>query len=501
MGNKSFFKNTFLLTASNITTGLLGFIFSVTLSKVLGAEGVGLYSLVMPIYNLFIALMTAGVVAAISQVTAVYFQKGDGFNLKRTIRNIGGLNFSWASIVAIVVFFLTPLISQFIINDGRTLGALRVICPAMVCIALSNILKGFFLGTSEIVMPALIDILEKAMRTVILVGLVFFFKAKTISSLVTIAYVAMCIGELQSLLLLFIYYLFASRKLPQKTTYVERRSQLLFDVLKVSVPLCLNGFLTSIFAAITTLIIPRRLIVAGFSYSTALSMIGKFSGMALAIVTFPLIVVSSINSLLIPDLSQTLSNKNYYNASRRIKQVLKIALILGLFTLVLCHVVPNELGQLLFNRTDLGLYIKVCALSAPIMFTAVTMFGILNGLSKQGTILKNSIIIEIFEITSLFILLSIPSINILGYGITMIISYSVNLFINFRVVRKNIDIDIKFSTVAFYIAFAFVALYILKALASVCASLSMGIKTLIILLFAVLIFSALAFFALLNDEE
>ena len=70
MEKDNFFKNSFFLTASNITTGLLGFIFSIYLSKLIGAEGIGLYGIIMPIYNLFICLMTAGIIAAISKLSA-----------------------------------------------------------------------------------------------------------------------------------------------------------------------------------------------------------------------------------------------------------------------------------------------------------------------------------------------------------------------------------------------------------------------------------------------
>ena len=62
----NFFKNSFFLTASNITTGILGFIFSMYLGNIAGPEGLAIYGLVMPVYNLFICLMTAGIIAAIS---------------------------------------------------------------------------------------------------------------------------------------------------------------------------------------------------------------------------------------------------------------------------------------------------------------------------------------------------------------------------------------------------------------------------------------------------
>ena len=84
----NFLKNSFLLTASNITTGILGFIFSIYLSHILGAEGMGLYNLVMPIYNLFICIMSAGVSASISQISAVYCEKNEFSNLRKTIKTV-----------------------------------------------------------------------------------------------------------------------------------------------------------------------------------------------------------------------------------------------------------------------------------------------------------------------------------------------------------------------------------------------------------------------------
>ena len=107
----------------------------------------------------------------------------------------------------------------------------------------------------------------------------------------------------------------------------ERKAQLLFNVLIISLPLCLNGFLGNAFSTISTLVVPRQLVASGLDYSSALNLIGKFNGMALTIVTFPLIVVNSINTLLVPDLSQTISNGEYYNASVRIRMVLKIAFL------------------------------------------------------------------------------------------------------------------------------------------------------------------------------
>lgn len=499
MGKDNFAKNSFLLTASNITTGILGFIFSIYLSKTLGSVGMGLYSLIMPIYNLFICLMTAGIIAAISQISAVYTAKGEMNNLTKTIRSVAFFNIIWAILIGILVFFIAPLISKYGVNDVRTINAIRVTCPAMVFIALSNIFKGYFLGVSKIAIPSFIDILEKAMRIITIALLVFMFKATSLTSLVTLAYTSLAIGELQSLLLLYIYYRYVVRTVPKTKEKPERRSQLLFNVLIISLPLCINGFLGNIFGTISTLIVPHRLVAAGFESSVALGMIGKFTGMAFAIISFPMIVIGSINSLIIPDLSQTLSRGEYYNASIRIKKVLKIAFLLGLATTIICNIIPDSLGLMFFSRDDLGLYIRIGSLCAPIFFTASCTFGVLNGLNKQGIILRNSIITAIIELVCLFILVGIPQINILGYALTLFITSTITLIINMHEIKKHLELNLSKYNIFIFLLLAIFVFLTLDLIAHTILSNLFITKNLIITLGTFAIFAILSFFGIEDD--
>lgn len=72
----------------------------------------------------------------------------------------------------------------------------------------------------------------------------------------------------------------------------------------------------------------------------------------------------------------------------------------------------------------------------PIVFTSNTMYGILNGLGRQNVILRNTIITEVLEVTLLFFLTAIPSINIYGYAITMLIISSLSLCLNLYEIYK-----------------------------------------------------------------
>ena len=489
----SFYRNTFILTMSNITVGILGFVFSIYMSKVLGAEGMALYNLVMPIYNLFIAVMTAGVIASISKISAIYTATDDFGNLSKTIRTVSLFNLIWALIIGLIVFFLAPFLGNTIIKDSRTVQAIMITCPAMIFIALSNILKGYFYGTSKLMVPAFIDILEKALRIFIIAGLIYFLNAKSLSSLVTVAYIALCIGELQSLILLFIYYKKITKSMKTTPKKREGRLQLLANVLVVSLPLCLTGFLNNIFYTISALIVPRRLVFAGFEYSVALSMIGKYTGMALMIVTFPAVIIGSLNTLLIPDLSQTMSKGNYYAAAKRVRDVLKLVFLIGIGTTIICQVIPNSLGEMFYSRTDLGNYIKAASLAAPVMFLSATMYGILNGLGKQTILLRNTVITELIEILLLFILTGIPSINVYGYVISSLVVHSVSLIVNLYEVNKSIELNISLINILIFILIGVFAYYSLNIISSFLLNFNIIIKNMLVifLTFSLFVFVAL----------
>jgi stage V sporulation protein B len=85
MKRDRFLKSSLILICSNLITSIFAFIFSIILSRYLGAEGMGLYDLIMPIYDLFICLICGGMVTSISKASAVYFGKDDFSNLDGSI--------------------------------------------------------------------------------------------------------------------------------------------------------------------------------------------------------------------------------------------------------------------------------------------------------------------------------------------------------------------------------------------------------------------------------
>ena len=70
MSKNLIIKGAIILTLANIITRILGFVYRIYMSNVIGAEGMGLYQLIMPIYMLAWSISSSGFSTTISKLVA-----------------------------------------------------------------------------------------------------------------------------------------------------------------------------------------------------------------------------------------------------------------------------------------------------------------------------------------------------------------------------------------------------------------------------------------------
>ena len=442
-----FYKDTLILTISNLATGILRFVFSIILSNKLGAEGLGLFSIIMPVYDLFCCLVCGGLIVALSRKSAMLYTKNDFRNINKLMKTSFIFILFWSLLISILVYFNSRNISIYFIKDVRTINSLRLICPALIFVALSNVYKGYFYGISKAKIPAFIDIIEKAIRIAVTIGIINYLFLIDITKTVTAVYGALTVGEFISFIFLYFAFVYYRSKYKGVASKAEKNGQLLFDILIVSIPLCINGFLSSILNAACTLIVPRRLVAAGLQYDYALSLIGKFNGMALNITFFPMIIIVSMCTVLVPDISKKLSERDKLGVEERIVSVIKLSFYIGISTMIICLCIPKNLGQLFFNRNDLGSFIITSSICAPITFAAASTYSILSGLGKQGKILVNSLLVSVEDLVLLYVLAGIKQINIYSFAIALFITSTTSYMLNMWEIKKTCALTLKFRDI------------------------------------------------------
>ena len=86
----SIVAGTLLLTATGLFSQVVGFLYRIALSRLIGAETMGLYQLVMPVYSVLLSLTAVGLTVAVSTLSAKHYALGDTGAVRLTLRRALG---------------------------------------------------------------------------------------------------------------------------------------------------------------------------------------------------------------------------------------------------------------------------------------------------------------------------------------------------------------------------------------------------------------------------
>ncbi|MBR4020291.1 MAG: oligosaccharide flippase family protein, partial [Firmicutes bacterium] len=199
-------RNILTLTFANLCIGLVEFVFSLYLSRVLGAGGLGMLHLVTPINCLFLSFMTEGLVTTTSKISAGHYASGRLGLMDRSIKVFTVFSFCWSLVLVVVVFLTARPIANRFLGEPSLYYPILSTCPLMLLMSVSNIVKGHFLGLARIKVPAVINVTEKLLRFPILYLLIRFCLNRFAVPAVTFVYLCYAIGEIHSVVWLIVYY-------------------------------------------------------------------------------------------------------------------------------------------------------------------------------------------------------------------------------------------------------------------------------------------------------
>ncbi|MDF2892460.1 MAG: stage sporulation protein [Clostridia bacterium] len=414
MRKLNYIQGAFILTLTNLITGVLAFVFRILLSRSIGAEGMGVFQLVLPLYTLFITLVSGGVTTAVSKLVAEQQTKSNYKNMHKIIKICCTLFGAWSVLIAIILSFNAGFVSQYILKDTRTLYSIIIFTPAIVFISISAIIRGYFFGLQDVNPPAAIDVAEKVVRLAGLVLAVKIMLPYGIAYVCAGAMLAMAVGELVSMLLLITTYLGKKRR-SSKTSPTDSSLTIVNRILTNAIPLSVSGALVTIMEMLCAIIVPTQLIAAGFNKQSALSLYGELTGMAMPLLFFPFIIIVSLSITLVPAITASHTQRNWTVLNRQCYSSIKIAAVLGFGATALFGTFPHQLSELLFKSAHTGKLLFWLSFGCTFQFLEFTLFAISNGLGLQRKVLGYSIINVIILVLCSYILIPLPQINIYGY--------------------------------------------------------------------------------------
>ena len=408
------------LTVLAALSQALGFGYRVVLSRMVGAEVMGLYQLLMPAYSVLLSLTAVGLTACASNLSAQYLALGNPRAMEQTRRLCLGVLGGGVCILTLVVAGLYDPISVYLLGDARTQLGLVLLLPCVLLTGVENLHKHMFFGAGLVRPPALVELAEQGIRTAAVLGLLTLFLPQNPERTVGLIVVGMVVCELFSSVTLSILYhrRFDSGKNRGRG---ETPRTLLLRMGGIALPVGITSLLGNLMGAANASLIPRKLVEGGMSRADAMAEFGVICGMTMPMLSLPTVFLGALNLVVVPRLARSAALCRWDLVSRQAKGALKAASVLLLPAMAMMMVVGEELALLLFGRKEAGEYLMPLGLAVVCSCYHSVFSGILNGVGKQGQSALVSLLCDGVQLAFVFTV-ALPKVGVRGFVAGVLLS-------------------------------------------------------------------------------
>jgi len=419
---KKFFYNASLLTLTSLFMRGVALAFNVWISNKVGAEALGLFSLISGVYGFALTLATSGIALAATRMVAEALGHEDDGLVRASMRRCVCYSLFFGFLSAILLFSLAKIIGIHWLDDERTVLPLRLMAITLPLIALASCFNGYFTAVRRVAKNALSQVAEQAVKIGATVMLLTFILPSGIEYACIALVLGGALSEILSFTVMTVMYVIDKRKnIKSESSSVEGRA-VTKNLLSIALPVAFSTYARSALLSVEHALIPAGLRKSGASREHSLAAYGTLTGMVMPVILFPAALIGSFSGMTIPEISDCIArghkNRIRYIAGRVWQFCLMFSV--GVSGILICF--SEELGMCLYSSPEAGIYIKMIAPLIPIMYLDTTTDALLKGLGQQFYSMNVNIIDALLSVFLVWIL--IPRWGIGGY-IFVIISMEV----------------------------------------------------------------------------
>lgn len=417
-----------LVTFLSCFTRFVSFIFKIYLSRLLGAEILGVYQITFSLFSLFACLSMSGIPVTLSRLTAEEYALDGG-------KAVGGL-FSSAMLlslsictVIIAVLAIFPAIPKALFSDERCVKLFYVMLPMLVTSSIYSIVRGWFWGKKEFFTFSITELIEEIIKIAFTLSLLMtgiFGVTKFYSYAV-----AMIVSDIVMVVILFACFIYKGG--------VAKRPLYAKKIVKSATPLTVTRLFGSLMSAFLSLVIPAMLVKYGLDTQVATAQFGRASGMVMPILLAPTSIVGAMTVVLIPELAEQNKKNSPKGLKSKISTAIEFSFIISCAFYIIFMACGQNFVSLIYHDPEAGNYMpKVALLMIPLCINNMAI-SILNSLGKEKqTFLSHIACCVVLAITTV---VTPKYLGIYSYFLALALFHTVGTVINLTMITRIVEPD------------------------------------------------------------
>lgn len=421
---KTFIKSTLILLIGGIVTKILGMLIKIVMGRFVGAEGLGLYMMILPSFSLFISLGQVGMPTALIKLVST-----KKYNNKRLLFSIFTFTLIINLFLILIIIFGSKFIAVNLLKNINTYYGLLSIGLVIPFTTISSICRSYFFG-KEMVFPHIIsNIIEDVVR-LILIFLGRSFYTKSLSFIVSYLILINVFSEIVSILVLLFF-------LPKKISLTKGDfifdKNYFHDSLSIGIPNTLSRLISSIGYFLEPIILINMLNLNGYSNTYITYNYGVLSGFVMPIVLLPSFFTNALSQALFPIISRDYSNKNYSGIKKKMITGISLSFGIGFILSLFIFIFARYLLFFLYGTYEGLSFIRFLLVICLLQYIQSPLNICLDATNRSKYVLFGSIIGVVCRTLGLIVF------SFFKIGIwSLILSISLNVVVTTVYLLKNV---------------------------------------------------------------
>ena len=424
MKNK-FIKSSLILIIGGIITKILSFIIRIYFTRVIGTEGINIYSIIMPTYSLLITITQLGFPIAISNIIAKGEKKG-----KNVVFSLIPVSIILNIFLIAIILITSKYLAINLLHNKDAYFPLISIGFVLPFISLSSIIRGYFFGKQQMMPHSISNIIEQLFKLfivlIILPKLLKFGTVIAVSGYILISILSETIS-------IIIFLLYLPKGFTINKNDLKPDLGTIKECLSIGMPNVGSRIIGNIGYFLEPIILTNILLFVGYNTSCIINKYAIYNTYVIPVLIVPTFLLIGLGTSLIPEISK---NRLDIKKLRKIfKKIMLFSLILGLVANFFMYNYAALIIKIIFHTIEGVNYIKFLSLFFTLFYFESPLASFLQGLNYSGYAMKTTTIGVIVKLISMS-LLCFVHIGIYALILSEIINIIIVLILNYSKVYK-----------------------------------------------------------------
>lgn len=421
-----------ILAAASIFARIIGMIYRIPLTRILGDEGNAYYGSANSIYSILLMISTFSLPLAVSKLVSEQLHKGQLKNAQKIFHCSMKFAVLCGGVISLLTFFFADVICGTIMRVDNAAYALRVISPAIFIFAIAGVFRGYFQGHETMIPTATSQVIEQivnAFVSVIAAGLLFQYglslKDANASAAPAWGAAGGTVGTVVSVTVALIFLMIVYRSFQKSFKKQIAKDpakkldsdQAIYQAILITIlPIVFSTLIYNLSPTLDQAVFNTILSGQGYTKEQYNTIYGIYLGKFYVLMNVPLALASCLAPSVVPVLTAAMVDGNYKDAKIKVRNTMRYTMIITIPCAVGMAVLASPIMQLIFSdshKLPAGI-MQAGALMIVLFAISTLTTSILQGMGKMNIPLKNSAIALVIHVVVLILFLKQFRLNIYG---------------------------------------------------------------------------------------